>query len=433
MRDGLVPRPRNGLSLCSGGAGLDMGIMLAEPDFHTRCYVEWEQYPRDVIIAAQQSGYLAAAPIWDDLTTFDARPLAGAIDTLLAGYPCQPFSAAGQRKGEADERHLWPDVARVARELGDALNWIILENVAGHVSLGAETVLRELRDMGFTPAVGLFSAEEVSAPHERLRWFCVAYRQSGDGWSEQPARDARGRRARPSGSGSELDDAGCERRQQVAGSTHGNEVPNEGWATSNCNKPSGAVEDVDDTASSRRVAAGFRTSTDLKGGKRLSGTGRDNMADACQPRLQGREQRCSLGEWDGQAAFGSAAERSFLPLFPPRPSDTDAWREVLSMAPYLAPSLSVSDVKRTADHLAQMVAAGRMAEAEAESALRRTFDGLAARTRALRLLGNGVLDLVAAHAWRTLSAAHGLRCVDLGTVGGNSETNAAELVVRAAE
>lgn len=202
----MVPRPRNGLSLCAGGAGLDMGLMLAEPGFHTRCFVEWEEYPRSVIIAAQRAGYLERAPIWDDLTTFDARPLCGAIDTLLAGYPCQPFSAAGQRKGEDDERHLFPHVARVAEELGDGLNWILLENVAGHVSLGGETVLRTLRQMGFTPAAGLFSAEEIGAPQERLRWFCVAYRESRLGWREQPVGGSGCGRAGFAGSSAELAD-----------------------------------------------------------------------------------------------------------------------------------------------------------------------------------------------------------------------------------
>ncbi|MDT8858321.1 DNA cytosine methyltransferase [Paracoccaceae bacterium Fryx2] len=57
-------------------------------------------------------------------------------------YPCQPFSAAGKRGGVDDARHLWPEVARVIREC--APEWVFLENVAGHVSLGLETALREL-------------------------------------------------------------------------------------------------------------------------------------------------------------------------------------------------------------------------------------------------------------------------------------------------
>ena len=52
----MVSRPRHGLSLCAGGGGLDLGLMLAEPGFHTRAFVEWEAYPRTVLVAAQRAG-----------------------------------------------------------------------------------------------------------------------------------------------------------------------------------------------------------------------------------------------------------------------------------------------------------------------------------------------------------------------------------------
>jgi len=156
--NGLVLRPRHGLSLCAGGGGLDMGLMLTEPGYHTRCFVEWEDWPRAVLIAAQAARYFAPAPIWTDLRSFNARPFRGAFDIVLAGYPCQPFSAAGKRGGADDPRHLWPDVARVIGECRP--EWVFLENVAGHVTLGLETVLRELWGLGYTPATGLFSAAE---------------------------------------------------------------------------------------------------------------------------------------------------------------------------------------------------------------------------------------------------------------------------------
>jgi DNA (cytosine-5)-methyltransferase 1 len=195
--NGMVIPPRYGLSLCAGGGGLDMGLKLAEPGFATACYVEWEEYPRASIIAAQRAGYFAPAPIWDDLKSFDAHPWSGVVDTVLAGYPCQPFSQAGQRRGEDDPRHLWPHVARIIRECHP--RWVFLENVPGHVTLGAESVLRELWHMGWAPAVGLFSAQEVGFPHERLRWFCVAYRQSAaNGHTPLPSnRRARDRAASP--------------------------------------------------------------------------------------------------------------------------------------------------------------------------------------------------------------------------------------------
>jgi site-specific DNA-cytosine methylase len=80
-----------------------MGLMLAEPGYHTRAFVEWEAWPRTVLMAAQRAGYFAPAPIWDDLRCFDARPFRGAFDIVLAGYPCQPFSAAGKRGGADDQ------------------------------------------------------------------------------------------------------------------------------------------------------------------------------------------------------------------------------------------------------------------------------------------------------------------------------------------
>ena len=171
--NGMVSRPRHGLSLCAGGGGLDLGVMLAEPGYHTRAFVEWEDWPRAVLVAAQRAGYFAPAPIWTDLRSFDARPFHGAFDAILAGYPCQPFSAAGKRSGADDPRHLWPDVARVIHECRP--EWVFLENVAGHLTLGLETVLRELWGLGYTPAAGLFSAAEVGAPHERLRIFILAH------------------------------------------------------------------------------------------------------------------------------------------------------------------------------------------------------------------------------------------------------------------
>lgn len=329
-----------------------MGLMLAEPVFHTRCFVEWEQYPRDTLIAAQRAGYFAPAPIWDDVTIFDAKPLAGAIDTVLAGYPCQPFSAAGQRKGENDERHLWPDIERIIRELGPTLRWCFFENVAGHLSLGLDTVLRSLRDMGFTTASGLFSAEEVGAPHERLRVFIVAYRESQrTGEPDNPERPKPWQHARrgPGGGSRGL---------------HG-ELPN-----------------------------------------------------ASQPGPQRREQCGTSGQRDGTKAPGPAAELCRPLIFPPGPSDRAAWLATIAMAPDLAPAVAFGDVARRADQLAQMVASGRMAETQAEPALCRMVDGLAQRSRALRLLGNGVVPLAAAYAWRSLCAAHGLGWVDLERADG---------------
>lgn len=385
-----------------------MGLMLAEPGFHTRCFVEWEEYPRSTIIAAQRAGYFAPAPIWDDLTTFDAKPFAGAIDTLLAGYPCQPFSQAGKRLGADDPRHLWPHVARVIRELGDGLRWVFLENVAGHITLGAETVLRELWDMGWTPAAGAFSAAEIGAPHERERVFIVAYRNSQN-------RGADG--GEPN--------AGANWRNVASGRSGKLAQP--------------ASAGFSQRGSTKRAEATAQSGVGMVAEPQRCG-GNWHMADACRAGPQGREQPGSPHQWDRAPASGSTAERGCLPLFPPGPGDRDTWAAVMASNPDRAPSFARRDVVAAAINLAATLspneaeaiepalrgiprgagmgevvsqAPALVGQAQALTGLRNLADGLALRTRALRLLGNGVCPLAAANAWRALAFAHGLGPVDL--------------------
>lgn len=405
---GSPSRPTNGLSLCAGAGGLDMGLMLAEPGFHTRCYVEWEEYPRRALIAAQRAGYFAPAPIWDDVTTFDGRPLRGAIDTILAGYPCQPFSAAGQRKGDKDERHLWPDVARIIREIEP--RWVFLENVAGHVSLGLETVLRDLWDMGWTPAAGIFSAGETGAPHERQRVFIVAHREGAHWRGEQPAGSARGRWTGFAGDGAamahsdgghpgaEWKQRGGEQRFQPEGrGTGGGDVENPGRSERRSGDARG--HDADGQTPGRDQG----TSRLGKSGEAVAHAKRD-------ARHQGR---CGFG---GDRAPGShgQADRLSTPLpaiFPPGPGDSAAWADALATAPYLAPAAGLADCLTWARDLASSLEG--QSQAQAQPALCRMADGLALRSRSLRLLGNGVHPLAAGYAWRTLGAAHGLRPLGL--------------------
>jgi DNA (cytosine-5)-methyltransferase 1 len=394
----MVPRPRNGLSLCAGAGGLDLGLMLAEPGFHTRCFVEWEDHPRQAIIAGQRAGYFAPAPIWDDLTSFDARPFAGHLDTVLAGYPCQPFSAAGQRKGADDPRHLWPHVARVIGECRPL--WVFLENVGGHVSLGLDTVLRDLWGMGYTPAAGLFTAAETGAPHERERVFILAHcdqRYDHGRWARGP-----GRRAEPAdGSGimahADGGHPGAEREQR------GGQL---GF------QPEGGGTGSDDLVYPARIGRGKgRAQPEFRSGRGSAGIADGDLAHTGGTGPQGRQQPGASDEWHRTAAHGPKAERGGFPLFPPGPGNAAAWADTLATAPDLAPATGLGDCLAWARDLA--TALEGQDQAQAKSRLRRMAHGLAARSRALRLLGNGVHPLAAGYAWRTLGAAHGLRPVDL--------------------
>ena len=352
-----------------------MGLMLAEPGYHSRAFVEWDDWPRSVLIAAQRAGYFAPAPIWDDLRSFDARPFRGAFDTVLAGYPCQPFSAAGKRGGTEDPRHLWPEVSRVIREC--APEWVFLENVAGHVTLGLETVLRELWGLGYTPAAGLFSAAEVGAPHQRQRIFILAHTdEPASGHRQlQPGRE---QRLHAQGGG-----AGAGDHELVDAESHG---WREGWA-------------------GPELRLGRHPAPASTGGA---------MADASGAKLEGQFRgQHHPGGWqepDGHPALPGGAG-----LHPPGPVEHAAWTSVLSARPDLAPALGFDDCLAWARCLAADPE-GPL-KAAAEPALRRVADGLANRARALRLLGNGVHPLAAAHAWRALAAAHGLGPVDLAAGG----------------
>lgn len=167
------------LSLCSGIGGLDLGLRLAVPGYRTVCYVEIDPSCKDVLLARMVDGFLDRAPIADDLKRFDARPWRGLVDLVHGGYPCQPFSTMGQRRGDKDSQYLWPEVARVVGECEP--EWCLFENVGGHISLGASEAVRDLVGMGFRVAMGTFTAAELGAPHERERLYHRGPRRSASG------------------------------------------------------------------------------------------------------------------------------------------------------------------------------------------------------------------------------------------------------------
>ena len=137
------------------------------------------------------------------------------------------------------------------------------------------------------------------------------------------------------------------------------------------------------------------------------------LANTSEPGPQGRELGSASAEWDGAETPGPTSQLCPPFLFPPGPADSLAWTAAVSMAPGLAPAVAFGDIARRAQELGALVAQRELAEAQAESELRRMADGLASRTRALRLLGNGVHPLAAAHAWRTLALSLHLWPVDL--------------------
>jgi len=155
-------------SLCTGYGGLDLAV---ESYFNAEMVwcSEIDKYASQVIEVRFNK------PNLGDLKTIDWSKVEP-IDILTAGYPCQPFSHAGHRKGENDERHIWPHIIKAISILRP--KFIILENVRGHLSLGFKEVLGDLAKNGYDAKWRIVRASDVGAPHQRARLFIIAYSNS---------------------------------------------------------------------------------------------------------------------------------------------------------------------------------------------------------------------------------------------------------------
>jgi DNA (cytosine-5)-methyltransferase 1 len=167
--------------MCTGYGGIELGLRGAGVDVRTVCYLEIEVYVQALLVKAMEEGRLCTAPLWSDVKTFPSSEFRGKICGIVGGYPCQPFSSAGRRQGEEDSRHLWPHIRRHIRAIRPV--WCFFENVLGHTSMGLWRVLSDLEAEGYRCVWGVFSAEEVGAPHQRKRVFILAFskgRESGE-------------------------------------------------------------------------------------------------------------------------------------------------------------------------------------------------------------------------------------------------------------
>ena len=165
-------------ALCAGYGGLEMGL-ASVTDVDLAWYAEYDAAP-SAIMAHHHPGVTNL----HDVTAIDWAALEP-VDVLTAGYPCQPFSAAGMRRGEDDPRHLWPHIAKGIAILRPPL--CVFENVRGHLSLGFDKVLHDLHRLGYDVRWYLLRAADVGAAHGRARLFIFATDRSTAPAADLPA------------------------------------------------------------------------------------------------------------------------------------------------------------------------------------------------------------------------------------------------------
>lgn len=156
------------VDLCSGIGGFALGFQwagLSDPIL----FCDIEPWSRQVL-----------KKHWPNVTiTKDVKELANDpngnvpdCDIITAGYPCQPFSLAGERRGTEDDRHIWPYILSIVE--AKRPSWCVFENVYGHVSMGLDEVLSNLEEQGYAARPFIVPACAVDALHRRDRVWIVA-------------------------------------------------------------------------------------------------------------------------------------------------------------------------------------------------------------------------------------------------------------------
>ena len=175
----LIKNKLRHLDLFSGIGGFSVGMEDTQR-IETVAFCEIDGFCKKIL-----NKHWPTVPVYNDIKelTYDKLKADGIIskdkkiDILTGGYPCQPFSVAGAKKGDKDPRHLWPEMFRIIKEIRP--DWIVAENVSGHIKLGLDTVLQDLEDQNYSARTFSLSASSVGANHKRERVWIVANANSG--------------------------------------------------------------------------------------------------------------------------------------------------------------------------------------------------------------------------------------------------------------
>jgi len=390
-------QPIRHLSVCSGYEGLGLGLRRVFPSIREIAYVEGEAWAVANLANKMEEGKLHPAPVWTDVKTFEFRQFRGKVDILSGGFPCQPFSTAGSGKGVSDERHLYPFISAGIQACQPTV--VFLENVPGIITTRItdgtpvlQHVLQDLEGMGYTATAGIFSAEEVSAPHRRERVFILAYAESErhrggrdeergvDGWFVQPHEQGRSEvGSETKGRGGELADAQNSGRTKREPATQG--------SGSQAHRPSqrrSQAGELGDTDIQRLEGVEFGINHPQRWQEPDGSTGLPSRAVSAWPARPGHEQH----EWEEPRTIVVNTQRKRS-----QGSDGDA---------------AVTD--RDQPQYGVPTQAGQHNDRQAQPQLGGATDGDTSgvdptqfRVDRLRMIGNGVVPETAERAYRVLA------------------------------
>ena len=152
-------------SLFSGGGLGDFGFMAAGMEISWQC--EIDEYCQKILALRYPE-----SKKYRDIKTLKGAELEP-VDILTGGFPCQPFSVAGKRKGKDDNRYLWPEMLRVIKECRP--RWVVGENVVGITNLALDTVCTDLEAEGYEVWPVVFPSHALGAWHKRDRLWIVGH------------------------------------------------------------------------------------------------------------------------------------------------------------------------------------------------------------------------------------------------------------------
>lgn len=352
------------ISFCAGYGGIERGLELAGIEHRVLAYVEIEAFAIANLVAKMEQGELVPAPIYTDIKTFPSDLFRDSVDIITGGYPCQPFSVAGRatttKESFSDPRHLFPYILDHVRTIRPAQ--CFFENVEGHINRGLESVLQDLEGAGYDSTWGIFSAEEVGAPHQRKRIFILA---NANGYALRKQSGGSSREDRTSetlsgvnGEARSMANSDSSRQLQSQGS----ESKQWGWTGDSGQEGTMADPDSDDRGdrSSTLPRERWPWLEHRSGSERQPiGQPEEELADTINEGSQGGLQGRQDSQWEGEHGHtGCSSSAHRQPI-------SDIWN--------IEPNV------------------GRVAH------------GIANRVDRLRLLGNGVVPQTAARAWEVLN------------------------------